>query len=293
MKKAAVLAGMAVLAAAGSAFGQTGAATAAATLQMRIVPVDVTSASPLNLSYQNDSTHNTVLATDAGTNRIRRFTVQYRIQEGAGFEGAIASLSALQFNITATTSNSGLANVGFDRAALSRAQGSNTVGGGAVDSGDPVPGTDATGNTTGTFAGVTGLHRAWRGGLDPAGAGGNGLPSNGTIAANGIFLITPLTLTQLNQFPADNTSAWYGIYDFTVIVGDSTQDVTVNLAVNSVADQQTGSAWGGYEDGINIPQTSRNFTGFGASFDVQAVPAPGSLALIGLGGLVAARRRRA
>jgi hypothetical protein len=291
MKKFAVLSAVGMLALAGAAYGQ-GEAAAAATLKMRIVPVDDAGGV---LTFQNDTAHNDVLVTDLGTNRIRRFSVQYQIQEGAGFEGIIASLASMQFNVTGSVAGGNIVNWGFDRAALSRAQGSNTVGIAALDSGDPAPASDATGATTGTFAGVTGLHRAWRGGLSPATAAGNALPSNGTIAANGIFLITPLSLTQLNQFPANDPAAWYGLYDFTVIVGDNTGpgDAIVNLMAAPVADAQTGNSWGGYEDGDTIPRTSRNSMTTGASFRVEAIPAPGSLALVGLGGLIAARRRRA
>lgn len=291
MKKAAVLATVALLASAGSAFAQ-GEAVAAATLKLRIVPVDVTSASPLNLSYQNDNVHNTVLATDLGTNRTRRFSVQYQIQEGAGFEGAIASLASMQFNITGSISGGTLSNWGVDRALLTAAQARTS---GTPNSVGPVPATDASGDTTGTFAGVTGLWRTYRGGLSPATAAGNGLPSNGTLAADGIYFITPLTLSQLNQFPADGAGNWYGLYDFNVIVGDNNGpgEVTVTLDVNPVADAQTGNAWGGYEDGDVIPRTSQSFMGGRAQFAVEAIPAPGSLALIGLGGLIAARRRRA
>lgn len=292
MKKFAVLSAMAVLATAGAAFGQ-GAAVAAATLNLRIVPVS--GSLPGTLTYQNDNVHDTVAATDAGTNRIRRFSVQYQIVEGAGFEGAIASLASLQMNITGSVAGGSLATWGFDRAALSRAQGSNNLGGAAVDSVDPVGASDTTGSATGTFAGVTGLHRAFRGGLSPATSAGNTLPSNGTLAANGIFLITPLTLSQLNQYPDANPGAWFGLYDFTVIVGDNNGpgDTVVTLNVNAVADAQTGNSWGAYEDGDVIPRTSRNSNGGSASFTVEAIPAPGALALVGLGGLVAGRRRRA
>lgn len=286
MKKFAVLSAMAVLAAAGAAQAQTGAA-AAATLRLRIVPVDVTSASPLNLAFQGDNVHNTVGATD--TNRTRRFSIQYSIAEGAAFEGFIASLASLQMNITSSVSGGGLSSISFDRSALTRNQ-----GGGASTSQAPAGATDTSGNTIGATAGVAGLHNIWRGGLSPATAAGNALPSNGTIVPGGINLITPLSLSQRDQFPVNNPSAWYGLFDFEVTVGDAgPADAVVNLAVNAVADAQTGNSWGAYEDQDPIPRTSANSVGGAASFTVVAIPAPGALALVGLGGLVAARRRRA
>lgn len=292
MKKFAVLSAIGVLAVSGAAYGQ-GEAVAAASLSLRIVPVSGDVAT--GLTFQNDAVHDTVTIDQAGTNRIRRFSVQYQITEGAGFAGVIASLASLQMNITGSVAGGNLANWGVDRAELTRAQGSNSLNGAAQDSVDPVGASDASGAATGTFAGVTGLHRSFRGGLSPATAAGNGLPSNGTLAANGIFLITPLTLSQLNQFPADNAGAWFGLYDFTVIVGENSGpgDAMVTLTVSPVADAQTGNAWGGYEDGDVIPRTSQRFAPGTASFAVEAIPAPGALALIGLGGLVAARRRRA
>jgi len=275
-----------MLAVAGSAMAQ-GEATAASTLHMRIVPVDVTSASPLNLSFQNDSTHNTVGATD--TNRTRRFSVQYQISEGAGFETFIASLASMQFSITSSVAGSLSSGPSFARSVLTARQA------GASTSVAAVLATDTSGNATGA-ANINrqGLHGAFRGGLSPATQAGNTLPSNGTIVAGGINLITPLTLSQLAQNPSNDTNAWYGIFDFEVTVGDGLAALsTVNLGINVAVDAQTQNAWGAYEDGDVIPRTSRLFTTAGASFDVVGVPAPGAVALLGLGGLVAGRRRRA
>ena len=285
MKKFAVLSAMAVLAVAGAAQAQTGAA-AAATLRLRIVPVDVTSASPLNLAFQGDTQHNPVGATD--TNRTRRFSIQYQITEGAGFEGFIASLASLQMNVTSSVVGGSLSSLSFDRSLLTRNQ-----GGGVSTSQAPVGAVDNSGNTIGATVGVTGLHNAWRGGLSPATAAGNALPSNGTIVPGGINLITPLSLSQRDQFPINNPTAWYGLYDFEVTVGDANADLTVNVAVGAVADAQTGNSWGAYEDQDPIPRTSQNAVGGSASFTVAAIPAPGALALVGLGGLVPASRWRA
>lgn len=287
--KTVALSVVAVLAAAGSATAQLpGDAAAAARLQMRIVPVDVTSASPLNLSYQNDSTHNTV--ADADTNRTRRFEVQYQITEGAGFEGFIASLASMQFSIGASVAGGSLSTPTLSRSVLTSKQA-------AANSVNPVTNPDTSGNAAGA-ANINrqGLHGVWRGGLSPATQAGNTLPANGTIVPGGINLITPLTLSQLNQNPINDPAAWYGLYSFEVTVGanGSATDAVVSVGINVAVDAQTQNAWGAYEDADPIPRTSRLFTTAGASFIVQGVvPAPASVALIGLGGLVAGRRRRA
>lgn len=282
--KTVALSVVAVLAAAGSAMAQ-GEAAAAATLHLRIVPVTVTQASPLNITRQGDNVHDTVADTD--TNRTRRFEVQYQIQEGAGFEGFMASLASLQFSVTSSVAG-GPVGVSLARAALTNAQaGANSF--------QPVAAVDNSGNAAGAFAGTTGLTRAFRGGLSPAGSGGNNLPSNGTLAPGAINLITPLTLSQLNQLPSSDPSAWYSLFNFEVTAGASgATDALVSLGLTVAVDAQTQNAWGGYEDGDVIPRTSRLFDTAGASFSVlAAVPAPGSVALLGLGGLVATRRRRA
>jgi len=290
--KTVALSVVAVLAAAGSATAQLpGDAAAAATLNMRIVPVDVTSASPLNLSYQGDTTHNTVGGADA--NRTRRFSVQFQITEGAGFEGFIASLVSLQFSVTSSVSGGSLATPTLGRSVLTLSQARSSP---APSSVQPVGSTDLSGNATGPNAGKAGLHNAWRGGMSPSSAAGNTLPSNGTIVPGAINLITPLTLAAIDsQAPGDNVGAWFGLYDFEVTVGANTGagDAIVGLGLAVAVDAQTQNAWGAYEFGDPIPRTSRNFTVAGASFAVEAIPAPGAVALIGLGGLVAGRRRRA
>ena len=288
--KTVALSVVAVLAVAGGAQGQ--AATAAATLNMRLVPVDVTSVSPLNLSYQNDTVHNTV--ADADSNRTRRFEVQYQITEGAGFEGVIASLASMQFSITSSVVGGSLATPALDRAILTLRQARTSTANNAII---PVSPTDTSGNSTGVNAGRRGLYASYRGGISPIAPDttGNTLPSNGILAPGAINLITPLTLAALDQAPNDYPGEWFGLYAFEVTVGQnlSAADAIVNLAIAPAVDAQTGNAWGAYEAGP-IPRTSQNFSVSGGSFAVEGViPAPASVALIGLGGLVATRRRRA
>jgi len=297
MKKSAVFTSVAaLLMVAGSAAAQPGAAAAAARLELRIVPVNTsTAANGLNLAYQADTQHDTVLTTDALLGRQRRFEVQFRIVEGAGFEGAIASLASLQMNISASISGGSLSTIGFDRAALTQKQARSAPSPSSLDAVGP---TDTSGSPTLVAnQGKTGLHNVWRGGMSPSSSAGNTLPSNGTLLANGIALVTPLTLSEQGATaPSNDPNAWYGMYSFNVVVGDATPGpgpVTVSLTASAVADAQTGNAWGAYEFGDPIPRTSVNRTDGQASFLVEAIPAPGAVALMGLGGLLVARRRRA
>lgn len=66
-----------------------------------------------------------------------------------------------------------------------------------------------------------------------------------------------------------------------------TIDVQASYTGTGTAEPTRGLSveWGG-------PTTGDGFTGLQYAFDWQTVPAPGSLGLMGLGGLVAARRRR-
>lgn len=291
MKKVAVFSAVALLALAGSANAQS--SLGGATLELRIVPVDGTAATGLTRPGANAD----VLATDS--NRTRRFEVQYRIVDP---NGIAAGLSSMQFNITSSLSG-GTVGRTVDRAALTRFQGqTGNLNPGNTGLPVSVGGSDTTGASA---TGHTGLHRPYRGGV-PAPAPNNNNAANGipvlgvagapSVGNPGINLITPLALSQTDQ----NDGGFYGLYSFTVTVGDSSLGtdsdndgfVIVNLSAAAIPDGQTGNAWGGFEDGNPVPQTSTLRSNGSASFRVE-IPAPGSLALIGLGGLVATRRRRA
>lgn len=290
MKKIAVLSAMAVLAAAGAANAQSTLANAR--LEMRIVPQDGT---PPGTVTDAPGVVN-VAASD--TNRTRRFEVQYRIQNA---DGIAAGLSSMQFNIVGQLVGGG---IGFslDRAQLSRFEAQLA---GATPPSSP----DASGLPSGSAATTAGLHRPFRGGIPVGGtnppAPNNDNPANGIIPIGGqsINLITPLSLSQNDQGNTNagqDANAWYGLYSFVVNIpdaatgSDNNGDGFVDLLITatSVADSQTGNRWGGFEDLNPVPQTSQNATAGAATLRIE-IPAPGSLALLGLGGLVAARRRRA
>lgn len=287
MKKVAVFSAVALLALAGSANAQS--TLAGATLELRIVAVDGTAATSLTRPGS------TAAMGAADVNRTRRFEVQYRI---TGDQGLAAGLSSMQFNITSSLSG-GTVGRTVDRAALTRFQANS---GGNTNASIADTSSDVSGASTNL---ATGLHRPYRGGIAAPAPNNNnaangipvlgvaGAPSTGNPALN---FITPLTLAENGQ----NDGGFYGLYSFTVTVGDSSLGtdpdndgfVTINLSAAPIPDGQTGNAWGGFESGNPVPQTSTHRTDGSASFRVE-IPAPGSLALIGLGGLVATRRRRA
>jgi len=220
--------------------------------------------------------------------------VQYQIAESPGFEGLYTSLASVEFNISAAVNFGALDSFSTNRSALSAAQGSNPRGGPARDSQDPVPvpGTDSTGATTGTFAGVTGLHRVFRDALSPNTAAGNSQPSNGTPTATGIAGVRAFAAVPLNQLPVNDPTAWYGLYDFEVVVGNPVgqSEPMVALSISPVLDAQ-GFAWSGHEDGNTIPRQGRTVFTQGASFVVIA-PAPAAVTLLAVAGTFAMRRRR-
>jgi len=158
---------------------------------------------------------------------------------------------------------------------------------------------DASGNQ-GTRRGLV---NPYRGGMSDSNI--NDLPSNGitnddsnadpalygTGPANTLLSITPVAINsnahQGNElFYGNPNSAWYDLYCFTYTAGAS-NDV---INVGAIPDPQTGNTFGYFSDSNAVPLTSTN-SGT-ASYRI-IVPAPGAAALVGLGGLLVARRRRA
>jgi hypothetical protein len=228
---------------------------------------------------------------------VLRFELQFRIIDTNTADAIIPDgLTSASVNIT---SGGGT----LDRAILSRREHS------LAGINGPLP-TDSTGQgSVAQGAGRTGLHNPYRGGLTDT--NDNDLPSNGIVlvdsnpdpahfhpgAGNTLLSITPLSLAASHQGnenldDGDDTNGttneltWYGLYSFTYTCGAAND--TINA--NNVADAQTGSAFGFWVEGSGIPITS--VTATGASYRI-VVPAPGAAALLGLGGLIVARRRRA
>jgi len=225
-----------------------------------------------------------------------RFELQYRIFDlNIDDDNIPAGLSSATINIVSAGGT-------LLRAQLSRNEG------GSVATNPVSP--DASGLPTGTttttdpaFSGPNsarrGLHAPFRGGM--ANASLNDLPSNGIVnvdanpdpglyapgSGNTLLSITPLAIAQPNQGTSVGAeSTWYGLYSFNYVCGSANDQILVS----AVADAQTGNRFGYFADGNPVPVTSNNAIG---GFYNIVVPAPGAAALLGLGGLIAARRRRA
>lgn len=137
--------------------------------------------------------------------------------------------------------------------------------------------------------------------FSPAGSGtvsGDGSAINGIDAVRNPLVSVPWDFGIPNP-PAPNTSqgrdAYFSTFRFTVTLTDlSVREITFNL--NGTMSALSGVTFLGGEEGDMANWTlAPAITGIPAngSFTLAIVPAPGAAALLGLGGLVAARRRRA
>jgi uncharacterized protein (TIGR03382 family) len=188
----------------------------------------------------------------------------------------------------------GFGNSTLDRAVLSRFESQ-------LAAATPPVSPDTSGNGTGTSLTTAGLHKPFRGGIPTGGtnpaAPNNGNPANGVFSSGNQVIsgITPLSLSQNDQGNANvgqDNNAWYGLYSFLFVVGNTASAGTAVITASFDADATTGNRFGYFNDGDPVPQTSSNAT-LATANQIINIPAPGAVALLGLGGLIAGRRRRA
>ncbi len=103
--------------------------------------------------------------------------------------------------------------------------------------------------------------------------------SGSTITYGGAASVTAAT-----SYPA--TSSHFADFAGTMNLAAGTYHVAMH---DSYGD---GWAWGSYVGGLSIGSGSATCSGSYASFSFTVVPAPGAMALLGLAGLAARRRRR-
>lgn len=124
--------------------------------------------------------------------------------------------------------------------------------------------------------------------IDPSAPGDQN--GNNSTEGDAILDIVPLAISQHGQgyeFGASNYQGeWYGLYAFEYVVGSN--NATIGASLDT--DLQTGNTFGWFADGIAVPLSSSNSNN--AAYQI-IVPAPGAFALLGLGGLLVSRRRRA
>jgi len=295
-----VLSALALASLAGSAMAQTMPDGWAAPFRVEFAIVPrLDTGTPTSHSFTDITTPIT-----AAAGATQRFQVRYRIVDIDGADPKFQlGLSTASFNVIA--SNTQVGSFSTDFQGLPAARLSKRAGGVASPRLEGVASSGAEWNDvsqlTGAPAGsqLFGIHAPFRTGVfsDPALAmppqAGN---SNGIFTAAGaIGNILPLTTTP--AFDEDNK--WYGVYDFNLVFGSTlpaTADGTVTLGITVNAATVFGFDASVGPDGTQYQNPGQVGQMLGASIQIGGfplVPAPGAAALLGLGGLVAARRRRA
>lgn len=282
-----------------------GTANAQVRLELRLVRQTGTPANPGASNPVTDVDSNSSVTAVAGT--TLRFELQYRLLNlvGDANHDGVDDDGILPDGFSAGTIDIRSGNGTLDRAQLSQFEHSNS------DATIAPTSPDTSGVGFGGASSRRGLHAPYRGGLSDQ--NNNDLPSNGLVnvdsnpdpnlyhpgAGNTLLSPTPVAISNTHQgnpyfyapgpdglpdFSHDQT--WFGLYSFTFTVGSSNTDITAAAQ----RDQVTGGAFGYFLDSNSVPQAGNDAVG--ATYHI-VVPAPGAVALLGLGGLVGLRRRRA
>ena len=225
--------------------------------------------------------------------------LRYRITAGgAPTTPANGSLGLASANIHISGSSS---NGSFSRFTLT-----NFLNSGTDVNGNPISGSVLNPDNSGpNSAGYTGLVNLFRGGLtsdsDPAN-GSIGITNTPGLAISG-FSISPHSLSAPNQnsftgsYPTSpnfnsNTSVW-AIYDF--LFTPSPTNPTNTISASAIVDPLSGAAFSFYEQQgtvINPTPVASMLSYPGTISFSLGLPSPHSAALLSLGALLAARRRR-
>ncbi len=132
--------------------------------------------------------------------------------------------------------------------------------------GFPVPGND--------FQARAGMLPQFRGTIGP----NNGDPGNGSPAGDGSINFLPLSIVNGGDGDGEGQSVDVYVFDYTLPAGtEGKVDIVVSANFAGLWDN------GVLDQPVNVNSSS---------FSINVLPAPGATALLGLGGLVAARRRR-
>lgn len=310
MKKIVVLSAAAVMALAGSALAQNGAQ-----LQLRFVPETggFGAASPIT-AWPTTATAaiNGPVAFNTTTFRTIRLRLDYRVVDtNPGDAIVTAGLVAGNLNITsAATGTVAPGNTTVGPSAITGRENGQTSNPNPTATGTGTSSNNWVGNDTTAASTRTGLAGTFRGGFtDP---NNNAEASNGVVTGLSILSIVPTAISQHHQdeagfddgsggaaYPlaggapgAGQQTEWYTLYVLTVAAATASNG-TLTLTAAFQPDVGTGNAFGYFITSTNVPQTSTNAQSASITINIPGVPAPGSVALLGMGGLLAARRRRA
>ncbi len=142
----------------------------------------------------------------------------------------------------------------------------------------------------------TGLHKVWRDGMtDPDEVGPLTIdqhPANGQFSGDDVLLITPIALS--TAFLPDPVSfaetPWQGLYSYEFQHAGALGSKTFSFTPTTDTANPTGRFFYYIVNSINVGQ-STSFNNGSVTLNF-AIPAPGAAMVLGLGGLLAARRRR-
>ena len=290
MKKFVALSALAIAAAAGTVNAQNYTLNLYMTARAISSGVDDSGAAD-SLIYTDVQTGGSITATPGSQYLIEvRYNISVSGTQPSPATGSIG-LSAAQIHI------SGSSGAG----SVSRGELTNFLFAGTDSQGNALSSAILNPDNSNDAASGTGLVNLFRGGLttDQDAGNGNVTATNTPGLSVAGFDIVPLALSAPGQksftgsspTATNNTSAnRWAIYDFLYTVGTSNNTLTAA----AVADASTGNAFGFFQQAGTVknpvPVTSTLSNPGSITF---VVPAPASAALLGLGGLVATRRRRA
>lgn len=117
-------------------------------------------------------------------------------------------------------------------------------------------------------------------------AGGPGGAIVASMSPSGSYISSWYPGCSVTAFTLDSASSHWGRVAGTIDLAAGTYHVAMQDAYGD------GWAWGSFVGGLSIGSGSGTVSGSSASFSFTVVPAPGAMALLGLAGLAARRRRR-
>lgn len=290
MNKIGFLAVAGLMATSGAAFGQN---SANYSLELWLAARDTTTPIPASGAWTgtvSDAAGPVVI----GPGQTVRLEIRYRIIDSNGFDDGFASQGLIASSLNVTT---GLSSAfgSFLRPGSANDFGArltNNQRGGVSQSGTmPAFPNDSSNSSVAPIN--FGLHGPFRTGVFP---NSNGVEVPGQLAISNVL---PISTSSPGHVAFDDqgnqTSTFWAIYSFNytapaVVNSAFTVPITVTAAGDTTLISLLNLDSGGEINNFTLGTAQRTFS---TTLNVQVTPAPGAAALLGLGGLVATRRRRA